>query len=157
MGGYTGPDVARRSACGRCCPTVSTRRLPVAVTGQVASLLQHRALFPRPLLCRAESLFANCSHLRPFSTDVLDTHPDFKHLLRSGALFHDPNRRRPSSFSSTSDSNTTRNAVVTRIWSAAPGTTDVGAWVDLSSEAGATWWAKGVGGLIELGVDGIWK
>lgn len=88
-----------------------------------------------------------CSRL--YFLDVLDTHPEFQHLLSSGALFHDPHSRQPIKSG--------KNAVVTRIWSAAPGTTDRGAWVDLTSRAGAAWWRKGVQGLIELGVDGIWK
>ncbi|EJT47313.1 glicosidase [Trichosporon asahii var. asahii CBS 2479] len=60
----------------------------------------------------------------------------------SNALFYDPHTKRP---------------VVTRIWSSGVGVNGRGSWVDMTSEAGRKWWADGVRGLIELGVDGMWN
>lgn len=74
--------------------------------------------------------------------DVLETHPSFKRLHESNALFYDPFVKKP---------------VVTRIWSSGVGVNGRGSWVDMTSEDGRRWWAEGVRGLLDLGVDGMWK
>jgi alpha-glucosidase (family GH31 glycosyl hydrolase) len=73
---------------------------------------------------------------------VLLTHPHYAELYDTDALFHDP---------------WTEKSVVTRIWSAAVGDNAKGSWIDMTSEAGRAWWARGVQSLIELGVDGMWE
>ncbi|KIR27982.1 glicosidase, partial [Cryptococcus deuterogattii LA55] len=72
---------------------------------------------------------------------VLRTHPHYKDLHSSNALFYDPYSKAP---------------VVTRIWSAGVGDNEKGSWVDMTSEEGRRWWADGVKSLIDLGVDGMW-
>lgn len=76
------------------------------------------------------------------TVDVLETHPSYKQLFQSNALFYDPHAKKP---------------VVTRIWSSGVGVNGRGSWVDMTSREGRQWWADGVRSLLDLGVDGMWK
>lgn len=78
-------------------------------------------------------------NIKPY---VLQTHPHYKDLHSSNALFYDPYSKSP---------------VVTRIWSSGVGDNEKGSWVDMTSEEGRQWWADGVKSLIDLGVDGMWE
>lgn len=73
---------------------------------------------------------------------MLETHPDYADLHEKDAHFHDPWTGKPAQ---------------TRLWSSGVGTKAPGSWVDFTSEAGREWWSKGVKGLVDLGVDGMWK
>jgi alpha-glucosidase (family GH31 glycosyl hydrolase) len=74
--------------------------------------------------------------------DMLKTHPSYDNLHAADGLFYDPHTKAP---------------VVTRIWSSGVGVNGKGSWVDMTSPEGRAWWNEGVRGLIELGVDGLWK
>jgi alpha-glucosidase (family GH31 glycosyl hydrolase) len=78
-------------------------------------------------------------NIKPY---MLDTHPHYNDLYAKDGLFHDAMIDKP---------------VVTRLWSSGVGENGRGSWVDMTSEAGRAWWAKGVQSLIDLGVDGMWK
>jgi alpha-glucosidase (family GH31 glycosyl hydrolase) len=73
---------------------------------------------------------------------MLQSHPSYDSLYQSDALFY---------------SSISKGPVVTRIWSSGVGVNGKGSWVDMTSPEGRQWWADGVKGLIELGVDGMWK
>jgi alpha-glucosidase (family GH31 glycosyl hydrolase) len=79
------------------------------------------------------------ANIKPY---VLKNHPEYENLKANGALFTDPR---------------TDEAAVTRLWSAGGGESGEGSHIDFSSKAGFEWWFKGVRGLKEIGIDGIWN
>lgn len=75
--------------------------------------------------------------------DILESHPQYdRWLYDKDALHHDPLTDKP---------------VVTRIWASGEGQSAKGGWADLTSKAGRQWWHQGIEGLVDMGVDGIWK
>ncbi|KAK3315835.1 putative glicosidase [Apodospora peruviana] len=72
---------------------------------------------------------------------VLLTHPDYGRLEKGGGLFYDP---------------LTKSAARQNLGPNAQSEGGDGSWVDFSAPETRKWWAQGVQGLIDLGVDGIW-
>ncbi|CAK7230555.1 hypothetical protein SEUCBS140593_007628 [Sporothrix eucalyptigena] len=72
---------------------------------------------------------------------VVQTHPAYKRLDAANDLFYDP---------------ISKGSSKQNLWSAAEGESALGSWVDLSGVEAQRWWAEGVQGLIDLGVDGMW-
>jgi alpha-glucosidase (family GH31 glycosyl hydrolase) len=78
-------------------------------------------------------------NIKPY---MLTSHPSYDDVYAADGLFYAPLAKKP---------------VVTRIWSSGVGVNGKGSWVDMTSAPGRAWWAAGVKGLIDLGVDGMWK
>jgi alpha-glucosidase (family GH31 glycosyl hydrolase) len=78
-------------------------------------------------------------NIKPY---VMSTHPEYRKLVASGALFTDPD---------------TEHTAVARLWSAGGGESAEGGHIDMTSEAGFRWWYNGVKALRELGVSCMWN
>lgn len=71
-----------------------------------------------------------------------DFSPDFDYLVRSNAMFNDPDTHEPGYM---------------RLWSAGGATGGDGCHIDFSSSAAFKWWYDGVQGLKRAGIDGMWN
>ena len=74
--------------------------------------------------------------------DMLLTHPAYEQLKNGEGLYYDPISKGPSK---------------QNIWSSGEGESGDGAWLDFSAPEARKFWANGVQGLIDLGVDGMWE
>ena len=79
------------------------------------------------------------SNIKPF---ILSSHPDYKYLVDSNALFTNPR---------------TGNEGVMKLWSAGGGESGNGGHLDFTSDAAFDWWARGVQKLKDQGVDAMWN
>lgn len=79
------------------------------------------------------------ANIKPY---VIASHPEYKRLKDSGALFTDP---------------ATGTTAVTRLWSAGGGESDEGGHIDFTSESGFRWWYEGVRTLCKEGIDCMWN
>ncbi|KXJ90216.1 glycosyl hydrolases family 31-domain-containing protein, partial [Microdochium bolleyi] len=79
------------------------------------------------------------ANVKPY---VLDSHPEYKKLLESGAFFQDP---------------ATGKTAVARLWSAGGGESGEGSHIDFTSKAGYDWWYQGVKDLKDVGIDAMWN
>ncbi|KAK0657961.1 glycosyl hydrolases family 31-domain-containing protein [Cercophora newfieldiana] len=72
---------------------------------------------------------------------MLHTHPSYNLVKDGDGLFYDPITKGPSK---------------QNLWSSGMAESGDGSWADFSAPATREWWARGVQGLIDLGVDGMW-
>ena len=100
----------------------------------------HRFPSPEAFLraCHARGVRV-LANVKPY---VLRAHPAHPGLSAAGAFFADAR---------------TGKTAVTRLWSAGGGESGEGSHLDMSSEAGYSWWYHGTKALLEKGVDGIWN
>lgn len=79
------------------------------------------------------------ANVKPY---VLENHPNYPELARTGAFFTDP---------------ITKKAAMARLWSAGGGESGEGSHLDFTSKAGYDWWYNGVKALKEVGIDVMWN
>ena len=72
---------------------------------------------------------------------LLTMHPDYEQLDVKGGLFYDP---------------FTGSAARQNLGGNAESSWGNGSWADFTAPETRNWWARGIQGLIDLGVDGIW-
>ncbi|KAJ5993059.1 hypothetical protein N7451_008783 [Penicillium sp. IBT 35674x] len=78
------------------------------------------------------------SNIKPF---LLESHPDFKHLIDSRGFFQDD----------------AKDPGYMQLWSAGGATGGEGCHIDFTSEAAFKWWFEGVQKLKKVGIDGMWN
>lgn len=79
------------------------------------------------------------ANIKPF---VLASHPDYQHLIDSGALFTNPDTKKEGTM---------------RLWSAGGGEGGDGCHLDFTSAAAFQWWYNGVQKLKCAGIDAMWN
>lgn len=79
------------------------------------------------------------ANIKPY---ILASHPEYKRLVESGALFIDPK---------------TEKSAVARLWSAGGGESGEGGHIDFTSKAGYEFWYGGVKELRKTGLDCMWN
>ncbi len=101
---------------------------------------RHRFPNPEEWLSKYHALGIRLlSNIKPF---ILSSHPDYRYLLESNALFTNPR---------------TGNEGIMKLWSAGGGESGNGAHIDFTSEAAFDWWSRGVQMLKSQGVDAMWN
>jgi len=70
------------------------------------------------------------------------THPDYGVVKEADGFFFDPISKSHAKQNLGSDGRSENGD---------------GSWIDFTAPGARKWWAKGVQGLIDLGVDGIWE
>jgi alpha-glucosidase (family GH31 glycosyl hydrolase) len=109
-------------------------------TRNVFTWNSHR--FPDPQVFTKASHAAGIRVIANVKPYVLESHPEYKNLASTGALFIDP---------------ATKESAIARLWSAGGGESGKGGHLDFTSNAGFNWWVKGVQDLKAVGIDGIWN
>jgi alpha-glucosidase (family GH31 glycosyl hydrolase) len=109
-------------------------------TRNVFTWNSHR--FPDPQVFTKASHAAGIRMIANVKPYVLESHPEYKNLASTGALFIDP---------------ATKESAIARLWSAGGGESGKGGHLDFTSNTGFNWWVKGVQDLKAVGIDGIWN
>lgn len=79
-------------------------------------------------------------NIKPY---LLTTHPEYESLRSAGGFVSDPDTGQPT---------------LCRFWSGGAFESEVGAYVDFSSQAGFDWWKQQAqSALLSLGIDGLWN